>query len=648
MKKTAFFSHLHYLLIIFSFLFIGSAWAEDFTPITPAEKSLSEVESSPGSPAVILFNRASITFMDYPTQKSSRLEAKRRIKILSAEGVDSYGETSVNHSSRFRLKNLQARIVLASGEVISVPDSSIFTEEKSSQDQRYRTKIVYPKVEVGSILDLNYEIYWNDFMDLEPWLFASRIPTLESFIQYFIPDNLAIRKWSMPMMGINPVSTEEKVMNGLLLKAKASNIPAVPEEFANFPLVDLSPRYMVVPISVLVGGGYNPLMNSWGSTVELIDPQYVAARRKKRQAKSHAKTLVKGKANKQAMARVLYAFVRDEILAEGYPSVHQIDRKVDDVLQERRGTVAEKALLLQVMLDAVGIDSEIVWASDRSWGQVDLQLPNPAWFERVMLLVDLEGESVVLDPIDRALPFGGIAPDFQGMPAIIADTRKPKAIMLPRWPAMDNVRKASIDLEVVDSGGVHGGGTLHLTGLHNWVGRNRGLDHEKRLESWKDWLETTFDGFDVREIELEESEDERECDLKWSLELREEEILGDEISLIPSRPLTLTQMFDLPVNDRRTPVQLAFVDVDELDLTVKWPEGWRLVEMPDSRNVAFGQAGNFESSVQVNEDGRELVFRRRIETSRIAFNPGKDYLELRNLMGEAADSDQDLLVFLGP
>ena len=100
---------------------------------------------------------------------------------------------------------------------------------------------------------------------------------------------------------------------------------------------------------------------------------------------------------------MLYRFVRDQIETEDLPGVGlPEDTTADSVLAARRGDSAGKALLLQAMLQAVGVPGRAVWASDRDDGKFDASFPNPRWFDRVLVMLDLDGQRVFLDPLGTA------------------------------------------------------------------------------------------------------------------------------------------------------------------------------------------------------------------------------------------------------
>ena len=136
------------------------------------------------------------------------------------------------------------------------------------------------------------------------------------------------------------------------------------------------------------------------------------------------------------------------------------------MLRNRRADTAGKGLILREMLDAAGLDAELAWAAERSYGIIDTSVANPNWFERVLVRVELDGRTVYLDPVDPAATPGYLAPGLEGMPAVVYSRRKPEVIELPSAPFEDNLRRATLELAVDDDGRLTGTGSMVLAGHH--------------------------------------------------------------------------------------------------------------------------------------------------------------------------------------
>ncbi len=288
----------------------------------------------------------------------------------------------------------------------------------------------------------------------------------------------------------------------------------------------------------------------------------------------------------------------------------------------------------------------MVWAKDRREGRPELSLANPWWFDSALVRLEVDGETVYLDPADRRLAFGRLPPGLEGTRAIVHDRKKPEEITLPERPFDENLRRAEMALVLDEEGRLTGTGSLHLTGHHARRRLHWRDDEEATAEAWKEWVEGIFAGYDVSDVTFGEELETQEVRVSWSLAQREEEVLGDESSLDPSLPLgPVQQLFTLPVERRQTPVLLSFADRDEVTLTLEWPEGWALDLVPDA--VSFqSTVGAVESRLDVDEAERSLKLHRRFDITSYDLRGRANYAEIRKLFAEIEKSDAQSLVLL--
>lgn len=621
--------------------------AADFPPITDADRAVTGIPGEPPAPAVVIFQRGRLKLLDYPSDFFSQLDVEVRIKVLDERGREMFGEVEIPHSRYYRLSGFKGRTVLPDGREVPVGEDAIFVDTTSRTRKRYVTKAAFPAVEPGAILDYRYTLRWDSFLTFEPWYFADVVPTLHSEITYVLPGNMAAKPWAKDIGGSKLQAESGREAEGRLIKVWAENVAAVPDEPYSFPFEDLSPRFLLVPTEVLVSGQPWPLLRSWPDTCELAEPGYRDALKGEGEARRLAKELTAGASTPRARAEAIYRFVRDQIQHDGIIGVFAGDKMtIGRVLDDRRGSSAEQALLLREMLDSAKLSPRLVWAGNRLAGRIDTEVANPNWFERVLVMVELDGERTYLDPLDRSLGFGQLSPGYEGMPALLYDDRKPEVIQLPAAPHSANARRAEVTLAVGEDGGVAGTGSMTVTGQHAWAERTRlGFEDDRApADVWRERLEEAFPDYAIDGVEVNDEIDARRITIAWKLALREAEVLGDEVTIVPSRPIgPVPQVFALPEERRMTPVQLPFADVDEVALTVTWPEGWAVELQPENLKVG-NPTGSTEQRVEVDEAARSLRYSRRVEILHAEYASGPPYGALRQVTGAAEKADAQPLV----
>lgn len=408
--------------------FAAPAGGADFAPITDAERAMTAAPGDPSAPAVVLFEKGRMKLLEYPKDMYSQLDVEVRVKVFNDLGKEMFGSVEIEHGRFLRLSGFKGRTVLPDGRVVPVGEDAVFEDVTSRARRRYVTRAAFPAVEPGAILDYRYTLRWDTFLYLEPWYFGNRVPTLHSEVTYIVPPNMAAKPWARQVNRVELHAENNSRVTGSEIRVWADGIPAIPDEPFSFPFADLSSRFLMMPLEVASGGSSFDLLRSWPSVCEIASYNYEEMRKRRGDAKRKARELTAGVAAPRAKAEALYRFVRDEIQHDGFVGVFAGSDKnsIDRVLSERRGSSAEQALVLEEMLDAAGLEPRLVWAANRLEGRIDPEAANPWWFERVLVMVELDGQRVFLDPTDRDLGFGRLAPGFEGMPALLYHRSKPR------------------------------------------------------------------------------------------------------------------------------------------------------------------------------------------------------------------------------
>ncbi len=625
----------------------GPARALDaLPPLTDAEKALTSVPGEPNAPAVVLIKRGEFLMAGYGQRTaslSSLLHIQVRLKILTEEGK-SNGEVAIGHSDFQRLHGFHGRTILPDGRVVPVAADAKFVRKTSRSLKTFTTAVAFPAVQVGAILEYEYELWFDSIFFLEPWYFAEEVPVRYSEVVFRTPLDLAVQAWSRGLTGVKV--QRDQTAAGYSTKAWVENLPPVPEDPYGPPFRDLAAQMLLLPTARNAGADHRPLFDGWKGTCELIGREYDRFRQRDEGVAQRAREIA-GAGSPREKSQALYRFVRDQIETEpGRGVLPDPDVPLEKVLAGGKGDRAEKGLLLEAMLHAAGVDSRLVWAADRDRVTIDPQLPSPAWFDTLLVRVELDGQPVYLDPSDRALGFGRLRGGHEGTAAVLCDSRKPEMVVLPETPFYKSVRRAEIDLMLGADGRLAGTGTLRLSGQQSWrtIGWQEG--EAKAAEAWKEWLAGRFPDFQVSAVQAAEAVDDATVTVTWSLAQRPEEALGDEAAIVPSAPLgPLEQPFVQPAADRRSGVVFGELYRDEVELKLRWPTGWQVEARPQERNLT-AKAVSISSRVEVNAAERTLVYKRRFDVSQRQIGTSQEYEAVRNLYAEVEKNDAQKLVLV--
>lgn len=301
----------------------GTLAAAEFPPITDAERALTSVPGQQNAPAVVLFRRGVVHMLSPVSSQEvySSLRVEVRIKILTDAGRR-FGDVRMTHRGAFRLQDFEGRTVLPDGTVVPLPKDARFESATSRLHKVVTTKVAFPAVAVGAILDYHYTIRWDTFQFLDPWIFQDHIPVLHSEVVYEVPVALGVTGWRRDPMQVGVHAENTPIRGGSRLRAWADNLPAVPEEAYSVPFSEMSAEQIVLPTEAgRPGQALVPLFKDWPHTCEILDQLYEPvlhrdgdAVREARALAARAAAPAPGVSRERAAAEAVYAFVRDEIV----------------------------------------------------------------------------------------------------------------------------------------------------------------------------------------------------------------------------------------------------------------------------------------------------------------------------------------------
>jgi hypothetical protein len=614
-----------------------------FPPVTDEERALTSVPGQPNAPAVVLVKKGEFVMEGHGRfvgSVASHLRVWERVKILT-EGGKSNGELAVLHGSSLRLQNFSGRTVLPDGRVLPVPADATFLRRTSKSSKTFVTAVAFPAVQVGAILDYQYEVTFDSPFVLQPWYLSEELPVRHAEIVFKMTQGWTYKAWSRAPLGVKLEQERRETRDGFELRAWAEDLPPVLEAPYGPPYADLATQILLLPETFSNRGEPITLMGSWAGTTRLVNLDYNLVRGRDWGITVRARK-VAGDGSPRKKTEALYRFVRDEIQTQPGEGV-LVDpyAALQDVLAKRRGTAVEKALLLQLMLLEAGGKAYLVWAADRDRGTVDFTLPNPSWFDTVLVIVEIDSKRILLDPSSPGLGFGQLRAGYEGTQALIFDTVQ--QITLSETPFDRNLRRAEIDLSLGDDGRLTGRGTLTLTGIRAVERLRWKEDEAQTLQAWKSWLEERYADFRISDLRAVESPDERKVTVAWSMAQREEEALGDEATLVPSAPLGPAHQPFLET-ERRLDVIFDSASRDEVELRLRWPAAWSLEGRPLPVKRA-APCGELTTSVELDAGQRTLVYRRRLDITRRKLS-ATDYEAVRGLFAEAAQNDAQKLTLV--
>jgi hypothetical protein len=603
---------IHTLLICF-YLFLVHRTDAQNTPIKFGQISIDELQmtSYKGDKSV-----SAIVLFDYGNSTPTSFIHHKRIKIINKTGFQ-WADVAVPIFSNSKLNNLKATTYnLESGNVIETKVDNKLHYREEFNDFLDIMKFAFANVKEGSVIEFKYEIVPNGsfiFLGDQSWEFQNRIPTLWSeytfvqsryatynkLIQGYIPVTLAddskldTWRWAMkdvPAFRDEPYSSSYK---NYISKVRISVSAILPTY--NWP-ISISSDWDQVRKTYLK------------STFENDNIKFSRVLKQKTQ---ELFSLVKSPDEKLAK---IYSYVKDKIEWNGRESI-TIKNSIQSILDKGSANSGEINLILLSMLRYAGINAFPVLISTRENGRIRKEIPDFAQFNRVLILVDIDGKRKLIDATDRFLSL-----DFLSERCINGD-----GLLMTlegiEWLSTVEISQRgreliSAEFKLTSDGDMVGKLTLSKTGYQAGKARK-----DYFMKGKEKFIEEVFSSHhaELKEAIIEgNKETESPFIENYTLSLLQTaSVINDKIYFIPILYDRINQN-PFNANEREYPIDFTYKREVVYTATVTIPDGYKIDEIPKSTlSVLPGNAGKFLFSIK--GQGDVLTISTQLIISRVLF-----------------------------
>lgn len=572
-----------------------------------------------GAEAVVIgdIGRASFQYNKTESNFDILFERHVRIKILTKAGYDHANFTiplyhkNSNKEIVYGIKGYTFNYENGQEEKQKLKKDMIFDEEASANWDH--TKITFPNVKEGSVIDFTYKIRSDFTFNLWEWEFQKSIPVAWSSYTVEIPEYYNYLKFTQGFFPLYSV-TNEVVPGNIMFGTDrvdyrinkdryiAKDMPAIkyekfistPSDFINkieFQLASLHfPRSPVEKV-----------MSDWTEVQKSLMENEKFGRQINRSGffKDELENITTSAENKGQKIRLIYEYVRNK-MEWNQKMRYLCTSNIRKSYKEGTGNVADINLLLIAMLREAGIDANPVILSTRNHGRVHPVYPIISKYNYVVAKVKYDDNYLSLDATDPYLPFGLLPAhciNLQGRE--ISDVGSNWVDIRENCPINKNILMANLEL----TPGAEMKGTVNITS-----------NGYTALQYRKEIAHHGEDGF-VKEFKDEHKNWEIEShklvnvkDLNESLSSEynvkinaNAEKMGNLIMISPVLDeSTFTNLFKQ--EERKLPIDFVAPFYDTYIINLKIPDGYEIDELPEK--VAYGLPGNsglFSYSVMKSE-----------------------------------------------
>ncbi|WP_313374464.1 DUF3857 domain-containing protein [Chishuiella sp.] len=378
-------------LLFFTSLLVYSQ-NNDFKYGKPSENNLNytSVPFDKNADAVILYEQGIMDLLP----ANYRLEVKRRIKILTEEGVKNanirlsyYSKNKNEYISGIKgntINNVNGEVVVTPIDSKEVFDTNI--------NELYSAKVfTFPNVKVGSIIEYVYVKNSQLNFSIDAWNFQHDIPSLYS---EFNLNNSTYGGYSIITIGdeLNSKYKNKKSNNS---KWILTNLNSFNDLKYVYNKEDQSERIKLQADNYHTDGVTKNTLEAWKKLINDLNNEYLSNRNGSF-VKDIAKTIPDGKDEEETLRNIIN-YVDDNVKWNNYYSiVPKLTNR--NLVNEKKGSTADLNLFLNEILLAKGFKSHLVLYSTRDHGQLRIGYPYINQFNSVMTVVELKnGLPIILD-----------------------------------------------------------------------------------------------------------------------------------------------------------------------------------------------------------------------------------------------------------
>jgi Domain of Unknown Function with PDB structure (DUF3857) len=618
----------------------GAEWP----PISPDELKMTSEPLAPGAPAIYLFRQVD------RDDAQSREYNYVRIKILKEEGRE-HANVELEYLKDFgTIKDIRARTVQPDGRVVSFDGKPFDKTVVKAKGVRFLAKaFTLPDVQVGSILEYSYTYEWPSFGCFlvydSHWILNEDLFTKKAKFSLVHNQCFAMRfSWHDLPAGTNTPTDEKGV-----IRLESQNIPAFSTEDYMPPVNELKSRVDFV----YSNDSEKDVSKYWQNVGKRLDQGVEAFISKRRAMEEAVAQTVQPNDDPELKLRKLYtrvqqvrnlSFEKEKTAQEQKREKLQQIHNVEDVWKRGYGDGGDITWLYLALVRAAGFQAYPVYVSRRNEYFFDQRMPDSSRLNDIVVLVNLNGKDLFLDPGTEFSPFGLLPWPETGVAGLLPskDGGNWVRTTLPDSSVSRVVRHA--DLTLFESGDLEGRLTVTFTGLEALQRRLEERDEDDTArtkfleEEAKEYVPAAC------EIELTNKPDWAASSDSFIAEFKMK-IPGwatgaGRRALFPVGIFSAGEKHVFEHTDRVHPIYLNFPAREQDEIVVTLPADWQVRSLPpaqsrDGRIILY----SFKA-----ESEKGTIRLERMLSSDFLLLDQKYYMALRNFFQAVRTGDEEQIV----
>jgi Domain of Unknown Function with PDB structure (DUF3857)/Transglutaminase-like superfamily len=612
---------------------------EDWLPVSPHDLEVKEVPGSPGASAIQLY------YADLIDDNDHSEFFYRRIKVLSDDGKK-YGNVELVVPFGRSFSDLKARTIRPDGSIVEFtgkPFEKILFKGRGVK--LYAKTFTLPEVAAGGIVEYKYRLRNDEDVVFEnQWIIEHDLFTVKEHFLFKYDGFLQAAYVTSGGLSSQPTNKQGAV------ELELENVPAFAKE-EHMPPEDNYRRHVWFFFSPARFGTPDLFWQRVGQIRARFYEEFIGNRGEVRDA---ALAAIGGETDPEKKVRKLYAraqeirnltYERSRTEVEQKKEQLKPNENVGDVIRRGYGNRDEIAALFVGMARAAGFTSSMLLVSNRENRFFQKSVLSSGQLDSELVVVQVNGKPVFLDPGTRFCPFGLIRWMRSATAALQLDKNSVTFVDTPALAPGGAVTTRVASLTLLEDGLLKGninvefkaGDALErrLDAIRtDEAGRNKELEDEV-----KSWLPPNATAKLTGARGWESTDDPLVAD--FQIEVPAYASVAGKRLLAPAFLFQSKQKYMFRDATRKFPVYFpfAFAEVDRVTIFV--PQGYSVESLPEKIDATstFARYQNLCRSA-----GQRIVNERVLVMNGSFFQPDH-YGELKDFFGkvQAGDDAQEVL-----
>ncbi|MGR7814614.1 DUF3857 domain-containing protein [Lacinutrix undariae] len=581
-----------------------------------------------------------------------KTEIKKKIKILNANG---FGKATVaiylyyNKRNKEKISNIRAITYNLDGEKVStikLEDDQIYTEAYNKNHTAI--KFTLPAIKEGSVITYSYELDTPFIYKYRPWNFQSDIPKLYSEYITSIPGNY---EYNAKLVGGLKFSDRSVAYERECLKTnygasancnistyKMENIPAFIEE----SYITAKQNYLSrIEYELEVYRGFDGRIDNISKTWKDADKEFKLNDNLGHQLGkgNYAKTLLTAQITNAdtplQKAQNIYKYVQDTYT---WNNSYSKEVKVKDLVSEKSGNVKEINILLHNLLENEGFKVYPVLSSTRKNGFPTKLYPIITDFNYLIVQVEIDGKTYLLDATDKYLDFGMLPFRCLNLTGRLLDFKNGS-----RWIDIEankmSIVRNKVELSLNKNQELSGTISSVNSGYHALPLKK---SYFESSENYLKYFENTYPNIQFLDHSVS-TENQTSFDFKETFTVNSQlETIGGNIYLNPFLFKVISEN-PFKLQERTYPIDFGYKDAYLYSFEIK-TDGYDVVEIPKDLNLSLPNGKGTLIFTTKQTDNSVMIYFKFNFTD--AIYGASYYSVLKAYMGKIVDIQKNSLILL--